>query len=175
MGSRTQGDFDACLKTADQFFDMAVRIASENIIDNVLKYRFPFAVNIAIACELYLKAIAEINGQSDKLKKIAMTAEDQAAEETAEEVEAEHKERLSPFTFSKCNIKPGEYIAWYDDPEQRFKVLDDKTVEYKGKAFTLSGLAALLLGKDSSAGVGGPRYFKYEGRWLNDIRSELES
>ena len=70
MGSRTQGDFDACLKTADQFFDMAVRIASDNVIDNVLKYRFPFAVNIAIACELYLKAIAIYYDADDTFNKI---------------------------------------------------------------------------------------------------------
>ena len=50
-----------------------------------------------------LEAIAEINGQTEKLKKIAMTAEDKVAAETAEEVEAEHKERLSPFAFSKCS------------------------------------------------------------------------
>lgn len=120
-----------------------------------------------------LEAIAEINGQSDKLKKVAMTVEEQAAEETAEEVEAQHKERLSPFTFSKCGIKPGESISWYDNPELEFIVADDKTVEYKGKTFTLSALAAILLGRESSAGVAGPRYFKYRGEWLNDIRQRL--
>ena len=57
----------------------------------------------------------------------------------------------------------------------QFKVLDEKTVEYKGKPFSLSALAALILGKDSSAGVAGPRYFKYKGEWLNDIRHRLES
>lgn len=120
-----------------------------------------------------LEAIAEINGQTDKLNKIAMTAEDMAAAETAEEVEAEHKERLSPFTFSKCGIKPGETVVWYDDPELTATVIDDKTVEYKGKQFSLSALAALLLGRESSAGVAGPRYFKYNGEWLNTIRQRL--
>ena len=52
-----------------------------------------------------------------------------------------------------------------------FKIVDEKNVEYKGKKFTLSALAALLLGKDSSAEIGGPRYFKYKGEWLNDIRA----
>ena len=120
-----------------------------------------------------LEAIAEINGQTDKLKLIAMTEEEKAAEETAEEVEAEHKERLSPFTFSKCDIKPGEYVSWYDDPELIVPVVDDKMVEYKGRHYSLSGLAALLLGRDSSAGVAGPKYFKYKGEWLNDIRQRL--
>ena len=120
-----------------------------------------------------LEAIAEINGQTDKLKKIAMTAEDKAAAETAEEVEAEHKERLSPFTFSKCGIKPGESVAWYDDPELTATVVDDKNVEYNGKRFSLTALATLLLGRENSTGVAGPRYFKYNGEWLNDIRQRL--
>ena len=122
-----------------------------------------------------LEAIAEINGQSDKLKKIEMTAAEQEAEETAEEVEEAHKERMSPFTFSKCGIQPGDYVVWYDDPEMKFIVLDDKKVEYKGKGYTLSGLAALFLGKESSAGVGGPRYFKYNGEWLNTLRQKNEN
>lgn len=120
-----------------------------------------------------LEAIAEINGQSDKLKLIAMTAEEQKAEETAEEVEKEHYERLSAFAFSKCEIQPGEYITWYDNPDLSFKVVDDKKVEYEGKHYTLSGLAAYILGKNSSAGVPGPRYFKYKNEWLNDIRNRL--
>ena len=121
-----------------------------------------------------LEAIAEIHGCKDKLKRIAMDEAQKQAEETAQEIEEEHKERLSPFTFSKCKIQAGEYISWYDDPEMQFKVLDEKTVEYKGKPFSLSGLAALLQGKDSSAGVAGPRYFKYNGEWLNDIRRRME-
>lgn len=120
-----------------------------------------------------LEAIAEIHGCADKLKRIAMDEAQKKAEETAQEIEEEHKERLSPFTFSKCNIHAGEYISWGDDPDLKLKVLDDKTVEYKGKPFSLSGLAALLLGKSSSAGVAGPRYFKYKGEWLNDIRHRL--
>ena len=121
-----------------------------------------------------LEAIAEIHGCKDKLKLIAMDEAQRQAEETAQEIEEEHKERLSPFTFSKCQIHPGDFISWYDDPEMKFRVLDEKTVEYKGKPFSLSGLAALLLGKSSSAGVAGPRYFKYKGEWLNDIRHRLE-
>ena len=120
-----------------------------------------------------LEAIAEINGQADKLKRIAMTAEEQEAEEMAEEVDEVHKERLSPFAFSKCNLQPGDEIYWYEDPEMTFKILDDKNVEYKGRKFTLSALAALLLGKDSSVGIGGLRYFKHKGEWLNDIRTRL--
>ena len=119
-------------------------------------------------------ANSEIHGCADKLKRIAMDEAQIQAEETAQEIEEEHKERLSPFTFSKCHIPAGDYIAWCDDPEMQFHVLDDKNVEYKGKPYSLSALAALILGKDGSAGVAGPRYFKYKGEWLNDRRRRLE-
>lgn len=118
-----------------------------------------------------LEAIAEINGQVDKLKKMAMTTAEQEAEETAEEVEAERVERLSPFAFSKCEIAIGKEVEWYTDPTMTFKVLDDKNVEYKGKSFSLSALATLLSG--SKWGVAGPRYFKYKGESLNSIRQRL--
>ena len=121
-----------------------------------------------------LEAIAEIHGRADKLKRVAMDEAQKKDEETAQEIEDEHKERLSPFTFSKCNVPAGEFISWCDDSDMQFKVLDEKTVDYKGKAFSLSALAALILGKDGSAGVAGPRYFKYRGEWLNDIRHRLE-
>ena len=47
-----------------------------------------------------LEAIAEIHGCADKLKRIAMDEAQKQAEETAQEIDAEHKERQSPFRFS---------------------------------------------------------------------------
>ena len=49
-------------------------------------------------------------------------------------------------------------------------VLDDKNAKYKGQPYSLSALASLLTGIKS---VAGPRYFKYNGEWLNDIRSRI--
>ena len=51
-------------------------------------------------------------------------------------------------------------------------VVDDKMVEYEGQTFSLSALAQLLTGSKYS--IAGPRYFKYKGEWLNDIRHKLE-
>lgn len=118
-----------------------------------------------------LEAIAEIHGCSDKLKRIAPSAEESLAEETAQEIEEEHKERLSPFAFSMCNIAVGETIEYCNDPTITCTVVDDKTVEYKGTKYSLSKLAKILLGK--SYDVAGPMYFKYKDEWLNDIRHRL--
>ena len=119
-----------------------------------------------------LEAIAEIHGCADKLKRIAMDEAQKKAEETAQEIDAEHKERLAPFRFSLCGIAPGEEIKYCYNPEVRCKVVDDKLVEYQGQRYSLSALAQLLTGSKWS--VAGPRYFKYKGEWLNDIRHRLE-
>lgn len=118
-----------------------------------------------------LEAIAEIHGCTDKLKLSSMDDAEKQDEETAQEISAVQKERLSPFTFSKCNIPVGETITFYNDPNIVCTVVDDKTVEYQGQRYSLSALATKLTG--SKWNVAGPRYFKYKGEWLNDIRHRI--
>lgn len=119
-----------------------------------------------------LEAIAEINGYSDRLKLAAMDEAEKEAEETAREIDAEHKERQSPFRFSMCNIQKGEQIEYADNPEITCTVTGDRSVSYMGKPYSLSSLAQLLTG--SKYPLAGPRYFKFKGEWLNDIRHRLE-
>lgn len=52
-----------------------------------------------------------------------------------------------------------------------YTVVDDHNVEYDGKKWSLSALAVMLT--QSKWGVAVPRYFKYNGEWLNDIRKRL--
>ena len=51
------GDFSVCKEAADQFYITAHRCKGENVADYLLDGFYPYAVNIAFACELYLKAI----------------------------------------------------------------------------------------------------------------------
>ena len=51
-------------------------------------------------------------------------------------------------------------------------IVDDKAVSYQGQIYSLSALAQLLTGSKYS--VAGPRYFKYRGEWLNDLRHRQE-
>lgn len=55
-----------------------------------------------------LEAIAEINGYTHRLKKWEETAAEKKDEETAQEINEAHQERLKPFAFSMCNIAIGE-------------------------------------------------------------------
>ncbi len=123
-----------------------------------------------------LEAIAEIHGCSDKLQKIEPTKLDEEEEEVAVEIEEEHNERLAPFKFSMCDIKPGEVLEFWNNATHntgvRCTVLDDKLVEYQNQVWSLSALAREL--SNSKWPVAGPRYFKYKGQWLNDIRKNNE-
>ena len=57
-----------------------------------------------------LEAIVEIHGCADRLKRIDMDDAQRQAEETAQEINEERKERQSPSRLSMCNIKPGETV-----------------------------------------------------------------
>lgn len=120
-----------------------------------------------------LEAIAEINGCTDKLHKVSMSDEDKVAEETAEEIATETQEKSENFSFSKCQIPMGATLEYCNDPSVTCTVVNDRMIEYQGKEMYLTGLAKKLLGKKT--GVAGPRYFKYNGEWLNDIRRKCES
>ena len=62
-------------------------------------------------------------------------------------------------------------MEYYNDPSITCTVVDDRRVEYKGETMSLTALAKLLSGTKSAAG---PRYFKYKGEWLNDLRRRYE-
>ena len=122
-----------------------------------------------------LEAIAEINNYSHHLKKWKATANEQKDEALAQEINEQHQERLSPFAFSKCGISIGEQIEFYCNGNANTgtlcEVVDDKHVSYNGETWSLTALAKHLAGVTSS--IAGPRYFKYKGEWLNDIRHRM--
>lgn len=122
-----------------------------------------------------LEAIAEINGREECLHLCELTEKDLEEQEEAQEVEERQRERLAPFSFDKCNIAIGEEVVFTCRGNEYngavCKVVSNKKVEHDGSVWSLSDLAGTLTNR---ASVAGPRYFKYKGRWLNDIRSELE-
>ena len=123
-----------------------------------------------------LKTIAELGGRLDRLHLYEMNEEEKAAEETAQDIEEASRERRSPFSFSKCGINIGEKVVFTcqgnKNSGKEYVVCDDKNVTTDEGPCSLSRLAALLT--QSKWGVAGPRYFKYNGKWLNEIRAEKE-
>lgn len=123
-----------------------------------------------------LEAIAEINGYSHRLKKWKATAAEQKDEELAQEISEQHQERLSPFAFSMCNIAIGERIEFFcngnDHTGELCEIVDDKHVSYNGEIWSLTALAKHFL--NTKTAIAGPKFFKYKGEWLNDIRARTE-
>ena len=118
-----------------------------------------------------LEAIAEIHGCADKLRLVTMDDNDKQAEAIAQEIDTESNERAANFSFSKCHIAIGSKIEYCENPNITATVVDDRNVEYNGETMSLTALAKLLSGKKYS--IAGPRFFKYKGEWLNDIRHRL--
>lgn len=122
-----------------------------------------------------LEAIAEINGLEKNLKLWEQTAEEKVAEETAEEIEEQSTERAAMFSFSMCNIAVGEQVEFCcpnnDHNGELFSVVDNKHVIYNGETWSLTALAKHLM--NTKWALAGPKYFKYKGEWLNDIRARL--
>ena len=123
-----------------------------------------------------LEAIAEINGYKHRLKKWKATVAEREDEQLAQEISEQHQERMSPFAFSKCNIAVGEQIefccAGNEHSGEICTVHDDKHVKYNGEIWSLTALVKHFL--STTQAVAGPRYFKYKGEWLNDIRARTE-
>jgi len=118
-----------------------------------------------------LEAIAEIHGCTDKLSIIKPNPEEVLAEEIAQEIDTESTERASNFSFTKCQIPVGATIEYAYDDSLKATVIDDRNVEYNRETMSLTALAKLLSGKQYA--IAGPKFFKYKGEWLNDIRHKL--
>ena len=119
-----------------------------------------------------LEAIAEIHNCADKLKRVELNAEAQQDETIAEEIQTETKIRGSNFTFSEWQIPVGAELEYYKNPEIKCTVVDDRKVEYKGEITFLTSIAKKITGKQT--GIAGPRYFKYKGAELWDIKNRTE-
>ena len=115
-----------------------------------------------------LEAMAEIHGTTDRLLLIEPTAAEKAQELEAEEI----REIAKPFRFPMCNIQPGEQLEFWKSAVEGsgiyVTVVDDRRIQYNGEVMSLSSFASKML--DTTHSVAGPRYFKYKGEWLNEIR-----
>lgn len=146
-------------------------------VDNVegrKRIREFYAMSAEDAYSLF-EAMADIHGTLNKLVKVKPTIEEKKQEIVAKEIKEVSSERIKPFRFEYCNIKAGEIIQFScrgnkNDGTQCI-VVDDKNVEYNNEHWSLSSLAAYLTGRTTQ--VAGPRYFKYNGQWLNDLRKDI--
>lgn len=120
------------------------------------------------------KAIAEISGQTDRLRLYEMSEEQREAEEFAQEVKEEDRQKKIPFTFDMVGIKPGDKIKFnhYNNEHngEEFVVYDSKNIVVDGVPCSLSATARKLL--NSKWPVQGPLFFEFNGKKLIKLREE---
>ena len=88
------------------------------------------------------------------------------------------RSRRSPFTFSSVSIPIGSVLHFVRDEEITVKVVDDKSVEYRGEVTSLSKLSLDILTEHygwNSTTITGPRYWIYENETLSERRLRMES
>ena len=114
-----------------------------------------------------LKAIAEINGRESCLKKHTPTLQEKKDEKIANSI------RKSNIDFYELGIKPGDEFIYIHNPNIKVKVVDNRTIEYNGKSYTVTGLAKKLLGKNTA--INGALHFSYNGEILSEMRNRIEN
>ena len=63
------GDFSVCRDAANQFFNISEWCSEKDVVEFLYDGLYPYAVNIAFSCELYLKAIQIWESSKDEFKK----------------------------------------------------------------------------------------------------------
>ena len=139
-------------------------LRSIDYIEGKKRVREFYAMDAQEAYSL-LESIATINGLTHKLHKVKPTDKELSDDKEANIV------RLESFKFSMCNIPVGAELEYTNDPTKKCYVLNDKMVEYEGNEYSLSSLAKLL--KGTTYDLQGPRFFKYNGVPLNELRAKM--
>ena len=117
-----------------------------------------------------LSSIAKLSGTESRLKRIK--PEGHEVEDIKMAEEAEKAYRRGPFTFSSIGVKPGEEIVFVSDTSITATVVDDKHIRIGETVTSLSGAAKSILHKNAQQG---PKYWSYNGKILDDIRTEKEN
>lgn len=117
-----------------------------------------------------LSSIAKLSGTESRLKRIK--PEGHEVEDIKMAEEAEKAYRRGPFTFSSVGINPGEIISFVPDLSITATVVDDKHIRIGETVTSLSGAAKSILHKNA---LQGPKYWSYNGKILDDIRTEKEN
>lgn len=138
-----------------------------------------FAISPEDAFAIF-EAIAEINNCPERLKKWELSTEsikeEELAETVAEEMENKRRARSSNWTFDCWQIPVGAELVNVDNPQIRCMVVDSKNIEYNGEVMSMTRLAKIVSGKETTSH--GPGYisqhFSYNGKIIKDIENDIK-
>lgn len=116
-----------------------------------------------------LEAIAKISGTMKRLHRVAPTGV--ALQEDKEAAEITREARRGRFKFSMVNIPVGATITFLGDETITATVVDDHHIKIGNQTTSLSRSAQDIKGFRTP--VQGTIWWKYKGKLLNDIRTEM--
>jgi hypothetical protein len=97
-------------------------------------------------------------------------------DECDENIYKKRKKANASFRFSMVNIAIGETLVFVPTGIE-VKVASDDKIEYKGRLYKLSPFVVYFIPKDKlnkSKSYQGSKYFSYQGKILDDLRTEVE-
>lgn len=148
--------------------------AREQLNNGRIREREFFKISLETAYGIF-KDIANLRGDTNKLKLYAPTLEQSQEQEIAE-----RKTKRSNNSFKLLNIAVGEEIVFLYDDTITAKVTNNKNqVEYEGESYSVTKLACKLLierhGWSENLHVNGWMYFTKDGISLSDLSDSIES
>ena len=94
------------------------------------------------------------------------------SKESEARAKATRQHPSKPASLSELGIKPNDNLVFIPTGLV-VAVVDDKTIEYKGKRYSLSGFTKEFIPhRNASGAYQGPKYFSYKGKSLLEIRNE---
>jgi uncharacterized protein with ParB-like and HNH nuclease domain len=105
-------------------------------------------------------------GLIEKMLDLSRESVDDIGEDTNDE-----RARAKRLNFARIGISAGETVEMWHKGEIKAScvVVDEYSVLYNGQPTSLTKIAKDITGFKT---IAGPSYFKYNGKWINDIRRE---
>lgn len=110
---------------------------------------------------LSLLAVADATPQVEQELSAGLDSDDRQSRETLK------RSRRPRMNLGEMGIPVGAQLVYRDDAEATVTVLDDKTVDLRGEALSLTAATQRLMGTDYQ--VSPTPYWSYDGRSLRSI------
>ena len=149
-------------KTIDRLTDLRIR-----------QNREFFNVAPQIALDIFNDIASTIDDAE-----VILYKDNQPVQKSEETMEGEpHKKTRPRFKFSMVNISIGAILTFIPTGI-KVKVAGDDQIEYEGRIYKLSPFVGTFMPaekRNTSGAYQGPKFFSYNGKVLDDLRTEVEN
>lgn len=175
-----------------EYLNTIGNLAPMNLSDNIINSNDDFSnkkVGLSKSSWAITREIAEypewnintIKDRAEKLSEMATTIWGRPLKRErpieANVLHGKNKERAAPIDFLRINIPIGAELIFSNTAYPslvgtKCYVASARTVTFNGEKMSITRAAKTIMKKDRKDTIAGPDHFKYNGKWLNDIRRE---